>query len=148
MAFDFEIEYKWYEKLFMPFSRLIVAIQDRRDERKYRRDRAKRGYGTKDLSDMRYWFVRTVSAMLRDIEKDLVGYPEEISEEEWRATLLKMAHLLDVFDVWDDTVARKDLGLEENDHTAESEKMLCDYKRRAKDEFFELFNKWFYDLGY
>ena len=142
-----ESDYKWYERLFMSISKKLTAIKELCDERKYRRERAKRGYATKDLYDMRDWFVRTVRAMLRDIEKKLVSYPDELSEEEWRAMLLRMAHLLDVFDVWDDSIARKELGIEKYDHSAESEKALCDYREKAKEEFFELFNIWFYDLS-
>ena len=130
------------------FARLKNAAKERRLERKYRRQRAKRGYTAKDLYDMREWFVKTVGAMLSDISENLVGYPDELSEEEWRATLKKMAHRLKVVDVWDDTAARAELGIDAEDNSPEASQRISTLRDGAKEEFFQLFNKWFYDLGY
>ena len=86
--------------------------------------------------------------MLRELSAKAYNYPEDAGEEQWREILLEMADLLEIMDVWDDTAARKSAGAAERDNSTEALHRISAEKEKAKERFFFLFNKWFYDLWY
>ena len=86
--------------------------------------------------------------MLRELSAKAYNHPEEVSEEQWREILLEMASLLEIMDIWDDSAARKQAGVAEGDNSAEALRWISAEKEKAKECFFFLFNKWFYDLWY
>ena len=138
-------EETFFDKLLAPFSRARFRMQQRREERRYRRQRAKKGYSDFDLFEMRYWFTETTKRMLRELSERAYSYPDGITEEEWRELLLEMARLVDIFEPYDDTAVCELLGIRESDMSGHSEEIMKE-KNKAKERFFELFNKWFYDL--
>ena len=130
----FELEYTWWEKLLLPFSKAWYRSRDKREVKKYRRQRAKRGYSDYDVLDFQMWHVRTVRPMLENMLENLFSYPDEISFEEWQDVLKEMIHLLRLMDT--------------EDESRESYSKICDERTKASTHFFELFGKWFWDLGY
>ena len=143
----FVIEESIWDKFAFPFVWVWSILKEKIDARRYRRQRGKYGYATCDLWDMRDWFVRTLKPMLKEISSNIVSCPPELSQEEWGAILSEMAELLDVFDVWNDTVARCRAGVKSADNSDNAYLLIKVEQDKAKDRFFFLFNKWFYHLG-
>ena len=143
-----EIEYSWWEKLLLPFSRLRARIEEGLISFKFRSQRFQKGYSDSDVWEMRDWFIRTAKPMLRELSTKANNYPAEVGEDQWRALLLEMADLLEVMDIWEDGAARKAAGIAENDGSEEAYRLINAEKEKAKNRFFFLFNKYFYDLWY
>lgn len=144
----FDIEETWVDRLIHPFLWLWVRAKDRWDDLSYRCQRFRKGYSDSDVWEMWDWFIRTAKPMLRELSVKAYNYPEEIGEEQWREILLEMADLLEIMDVWDDTEARKSAGIADGDNSTETLRRISAEKGKAKERFFFLFNKWFYDLWY
>ena len=142
----FDIEYTWVDKLLYPFVWCWVRIEEKWKNLRYRSQRFKKGYSDRDVWEMRDWFIQTAKPMLRELSAKAYNYPEEAGEEQWREILLEMADLLEIMDVWDDTAARKQAGVETNDKSQDAAHLISVEKERAKNRFFFLFNKWFYDM--
>lgn len=130
------LQYFWY------------GFLDKRDERRYRRQRAKRGYSDYDVLDLQMWFVRTLRPMLENISAHLYSYPAEITFDEWKSILDEMVILLKVMD-WDDEVfVREYRGIHADDFHTDTCNRVEAERRKAQERFMELFAKWFYDLRY
>ena len=143
-----DVEYTWIDKLLHPFVLVASCLADHWNNLRYRCQRFKKGYSDHDVWEMRDWFIRTVKPMLREMSAKAYNYPEVIGEEQWRDILLEMADLLEIMDVWDDTAARKQVGVETDDKSAKATQLISAEKEKAKNRFFFLFNKWFYDMWY
>lgn len=143
-----DIEYTWVDQLLHPFIWVWVRIEDMWNNLRDCCQRFKKGYSNRDVWEMRDWFVRTAKPMLRELSVKAYNYPEEVGEDQWRELLLEMADLLEVMDIWDDGAARKAAGLAENDKSEEACRRIRAEKENAKNRFFFLFNKFFYDLWY
>ena len=143
-------EYKGKSKLRwgLKFKRLWYILLDKRDERRYRRQRAKRGYSDYDVLDIQMWFVRTLRPMLENILANLYTHPDEITFEEWKSVIEEMIVLLRVMD-WDDEIfIRKHLGINENDFHIDTVNFVETEREKARIRFMELFSKWFWRLSY
>jgi hypothetical protein len=57
-----------------------------------------------------------------------------------------MADLLDEMDIWTDDAARKAADVPEKEVSEEAYKLISAEKEKAKNRFFFLFKKYFYDL--
>ena len=143
-----DIEESRVDKLIRPFILLGSCLADGWNDLRYRCQRFKKGYSDRDVWEMRDWFVRTVKPMLRELSAKAYNYPEEVGEEQWREILLEMAELLEIMDLWDDAAARKRAGLAADDNSQDVTQLINAEKEKAKNRFFFLFNKWFYDLWY
>ena len=130
------LKYFWY------------GLFDKRDEYRYRRQRAKRGYSDYDVLDLQMWFVRTLRPMLENINANLYSYPEEITFEEWKAIIGEMILLLRIMDWNDDAFIREHLGLGEEDFDSNTRNFVEEERQKARTRFMELFSKWFCDLSY
>ena len=144
----FDIEYTWVDKLLYPFVWCWVRVDEMWNNLRYRCQRFKKGYSDRDVWEMRDWFIQTAKPMLRELSAKAYNYPEEAGEEQWREILLEMADLLEIMDIWDDTAARKQAGLEADDKSETTVQLISVEKEKAKNRFFFLFNKWFYDMWY
>lgn len=86
------------------------------------------------------WFTDTMRSVLTNYRKNHYGYPTEMSEAEWDKTIDRMIELLDLMDdgnpKYDDAEYDGGSGLQQQ-HTEMEE---------AKDEFFALFSKYFYNM--
>ena len=144
----FDIEETWMDRLIHPVLWLWVRVKDRWDDLRYRCQRFKKGYSDRDVWEMRDWFIQTAKPMLRELSAKACNYPEEAGEEQWREILQEMADLLEIMDIWDDTAARKQAGLAPDDKSMEAAELISAEKVKARDRFFSLFSKWFYDMWY
>ena len=121
---------------------------EKRMENQFKRQRREKGYADCDVWEMRTWFVNTARPILMEMSEKVDNHPEELEFEQWRETIKRMAHLLALMDIWDDSTLRKELNINEDDKTADATARLNEKRNEAKDEFFTLFNKWFYDLWF
>jgi hypothetical protein len=85
------------------------------------------------------WFIDTMKSILTSYLQDSTGFPAEFEDkEEWYKVINHMIELLDLMD--------------ECNPKYEAEEYLKDYRKQydemytAKDEFFQLFAKYFYNL--
>ena len=143
-----EMEYTWLDKLLHPFVWLWVRLEEKCRNLRCRCQRFSKGYSDRDVWEMRDWFIRTAKPMLHQMSVKTCNYPEEAGEEQWREILQEMAELLKIMDIWDDTAARKQAGLAAEDKSPEATQRISAEKEKAKNRFFFLFNKWFYDMWY
>lgn len=86
-----------------------------------------RGYDDSFCWSMDYSFISLYRVALKDFRDNLCSYPHEMTMEEWSDILDTMVSLLEVM---------------------EHESVINDYdmQEEAKDEFFKLFSKYFYNL--
>ena len=145
---QWNIEYTWVDKLLHPFIWIWVRIEEKWKNLRYRSQRFKKGYSDRDVWEMRDWFIQTAKPMLRELSAKACNYPEEAGEEQWREILQEMADLLEIMDIWDDTAARKQAGVVDDDKSQSAVQLISIEKEKAKNRFFFLFNKWFYDMWY
>ena len=143
-----EPQYTWYEKLFLPFGILRANLEEKREKRKFKRQRGKKGYADCDVWEMRTWFVDTARPILLEMSERVNNHPDELTFEEWRGILKRMAYLLELMDVWDDSALRKELGISADEKSDSVTEQLFEKRMEAKEEFFSLYNKWFFDLWY
>ena len=142
----FGVKYTFWDKLTMPFVQLRNYFRDKKWERRYRRQRAKRGYSSRDMQQMREWYVDVLRTMLLEKSEKFYDYPDETSEEGWHDILARMAQLLAVMDPWEDDDIRTQLEIGEHDYSAEASERIWEVKEQAKEAFFALFSQWFYHL--
>ena len=76
------------------------------------------------------------------------NHPHGLTFEKWREILKRMVHLLAIMDIWDDSALRQELGIPEEDKSDHVSVRLNEKRMDAKEEFFSLFNKFFFDLWY
>ena len=142
------VKLTWYEKLLFPIQVVFVRLEDKLLQRKYRRQRAEKGYAQCDVYEVSDWFVKTVKSILADLHDRTCCHPQELEFDEWRGILSEMVRLHELMDSYDDLPIRKELGIDENDMSTESNKKIVSAMNEAKNEFFTLFNKWFYHLWF
>ena len=147
-SFEDIMKEKWYDKFFKPYRKGKYRLISKKMECKFKRQCKKQGYADCDVWEMRSWFVGTAKPILLEMVEKTNNHPDEITFEEWREIIKRMAHLLDIMDIWDDTTLRKELGIPKNDVSEDTIKRISEKRNEAKNEFFYLFNKWFYDLWY
>ena len=73
---------------------------------------------------------------------------KSITEEEWKSILQEMVQLLRIMDVDDECFIRKHLGLDQNENNAEITIRIEQERVAAQNKFFELYNRWYWDLRY
>ena len=135
-------------RLKVRWQRFWYGILDKRDECRYRHQRAKRGYSDYDVMDIQMWFVRTLRPMLENIIDHLYSYPEEITFEEWKAILEEMVVLLKVMD-WDDEIfVREYMGISTEDSDIDTCNRVESQRKQAQIRFLALFARWFGELSY
>ena len=130
--------------------------------------RITRGWCESDTWNMDTWFLEVIPPMLNYLRKNTHGHPCEISEFEWDNILCNMEYLFKEADEnqcgwynqykkeFDEISFRDRESFKDNLHSPkyrsitrkylENEKRKSEYMKKCKDEAFELFSKWFYDL--
>ena len=141
-------QYTWYEKLFWPFTKLKVRLEEKREKKKFQHQRAKKGYADCDVWEMRTWFIDTARPILMEMYEKVDNHPHGLTFEKWREILKRMVHLLAIMDIWDDSALRQELGIPEEYKSDHVPVRLNEKRMDAKEEFFSLFNKFFFDLWY
>lgn len=120
----------------------------KRMEKEFKRQRKEKGYADCDVWEARTWFLQTARPILLEMAANTDNHPHELKFEQWREILERMAHLLELMDIWDDSALRKELQMPENATGNDVTIRLNEKRNEAKDEFFSLFNRWFFDLWY
>lgn len=115
--------------------------------------RFRRGWAVRDTWDINFWFRETMQPMLTYYLEHIHSYPiciEDInlSDDEnlklWKDAISKMIELLDKMDPdfdWDEFEHREDRSNIVGQLQTHREEV-----KKAKDEFFQLFSKYFYNL--
>ena len=131
------------------YYRIKNTIEDTWYDFRCRCQRFKRGWAYGDVWSMDYWFMRTVKPMLIHLRDNGIGIPgclyneEDDSRDAWEAILTEMINCLELMD---EDNAEKHLGITYNDYSVESSKKTWALMEENKNRFFELFNKYFYNL--
>ena len=141
-------QYSWWERLFLPFERAWYWLVDKWNRFHYRCQRFQRGYSDYDVWDFQMWLVHMLRPMLENMINHLYTYPEELTSEQWHAILQDMVYLLSLMDTDDETTIRQQLGIDPADRSYQAAMLIMEERDRARGRFFELLNRWYWDLRY
>jgi hypothetical protein len=130
------------------YYRLKWKIKDSWWHFRKRCQRFKRGYAYVDVWDMDQWFMEIVKPMLIHLRTHGNSFPFGFNNrDEWCSVLDEMINCLDFMN--EDSVLHF-LGFVEVDYwkrmNNEDRKHVSEIMNNNKNRFFELFNKYFYDL--
>lgn len=134
--------------------RLYYRIDQRLQNLKFRCQRFRRGWADEDAWDIDFWFRETMQSMLTYFLEHIHSYPTSdpdivcLSDDEnlklWKDTISKMIGLLNKMDPdpdWDEPG-----NYEDRSRIIEQIQTHREEAYKAKDEFFQLFSKYFYNL--
>ena len=141
-------QYSWWERLLLPFDRAWYWLVDKWNRFRYRCQRFQRGYSDYDVWDFQTWLVHMLRPMLENMINHLYTYPEELTSEQWHAILQDMVYLLSLMDTDDETTIRQQLGIDPADRSYQAAMLIMEERDRARGRFFELLNRWYWDLRY
>lgn len=96
--------------------------------------RAKKGYCDLDVWNIDMFIEDKLLNILKEFRKDHVGYPYKITSEEWDKTLDRMIFLL--FEMNGEKYNNSDMDILE----------ICAYRKKCKDEFYDLLKEYHWDL--
>lgn len=113
---------------------------------KMKKQRAKQGYCDEDIYDMYDWFLNIVPRMLTDFNKNRIGYPCDLTNEEWNNIIERIIFCL--------AEANEDTCTQTNELSPKTnptewqrrESELVKYRDSMLKEGLELFTKYFWDL--
>lgn len=110
---------------------------------KWRYQRFIRGWADEDTWDIDWWFIKTLSPMLKKFKEDNDANPFKLSEEEWDTILDNMIYYLEGMN---EEGAVNQLYGEGANLTVDDYKKISNHMATSKEKFFELFVQYFYDL--
>lgn len=125
------------------FSRLWHSFIGKGRQLKWRCQRFLRGWADEDAWDIDWWFIKTLSPMLKKFKEDNDGNPFKLSEEEWDKILDDMIYYLEGMN--EDGAVNQLYG-EGANLTVDNYKEISNHMATSKEKFFELFVQYFYDL--
>jgi len=137
------LEYTLWDWISTPFCRARRFFRDHWWDFRERCQRFQRGYSRSDVWDLDHWFISTLKPMLELMLKTHNSYPNGITNEEWEAILQEM---IDCLTLMDEDTAQEHLGITFENWTVEKHQRTADTMEENKKRFFELFEKWFYNL--
>lgn len=134
--------------------RIKYWILDHWDSFRARCQRFRRGWADEDAWNIDFWFRETMQPMLTYFLEHINSYPTSdsdivcLSDDEnlklWKDTISKMIELLNKMDPdpdWDEPG-----NYEDRSRIIEQIQTHREEANKAKDEFFQLFSKYFYNL--
>ena len=140
------IQYYWYcFKLWLPINKLKILYWDIYRTIKFGFQRMFRGFSNQDGYCFYFNFVNRHIKLLKHFKKYNIGYPCNITAEEWDKILDEMIYHLELMNE-DRVVEKLCEGMPEDYYPCYTE--VGKIMERHKDEFFKLFSKWFYDLWF
>lgn len=125
------------------FSRLWHCFIGKCRKLKWRCQRFIRGWADEDTWDIDWWFIKTLSPILKKFKEDNDSHPFKLSEEEWDKILDDMIHYLEGMN---EEGAVNQLYGEGANLTVDDYKEISNHMTHSKEEFFKLFTQYFYDL--
>lgn len=133
----------WYKKKNI-FKKIKLFFQGI----KFKRQRIKYGWCEADTWNMDCWFISVVPPMLQYLRDNTHGYPGTMTAEEWNGILNRMIVLFNELD--EEKCTQKN---EYDDCISENKgawlnryKEIGEYQEKCKNEAFELFSKYFFNL--
>lgn len=139
----FGLKYTLRDRISTPFCRIRRIFRDGWCDFRDRCQRFRRGYAYSDVWDMDHWFVATVKPMLEYMLKTHNSYPGEITDAEWSAILQEMIQCLKLMD---EDAAQEYLCIVDEEWSIAKHERTSATMKENKKRFFELFDKWFYNL--
>ena len=137
------LEYTFWDWITTPFYRIRRFFYDRWFNFRQRCQRFRRGYADSDVWDMDHWFIDTLKPMMEQMLRTYNSHPGEITAEAWEDTLREMIACLTLMD---EDAAKEHLGLADEAWSVEKHQQIKATMFENKKRFFELFEKWFYNL--
>lgn len=138
-----EPDWTIWDKITMPFYRVKNWTRDTYWEIRYGFQRMFRGYDEVDVFETFAKFIDRYTKILTRLRNNHWGHPYNLTEEEWDTVIDEMIYHLKYMD--EETVTEE---LERNvpNGWAASSKTVYEILEKHKDQFFELFSKYFFDL--
>ena len=111
------------------------------------RDKAQkiiRGYSDTDINELFQWFIDTMRPMIKQFRKITNSYPIEcLNWREWDKILKEMDNCLYMMD---EQHVMDYYGYKYNNLTVEQNMKIHQEMEKNKDNFFNLFKKYFYEM--
>lgn len=125
------------------FSRLWHSFIGKCRKVKWRCQRFLRGWADEDTWDIDWWFIKTLSPILKKFKENNDGHPFKLSEEEWDKILDNMIYYLRGMN---EEGAVNQLYGEGANLSVDDYTEINNHMATSKEKFFELFVQYFYDL--
>lgn len=139
----FGIHWTLWDKITIPFYRFRGHCRELRHIIKWAFQRMFRGYDDTETWELYYNFITRYKKILTRYRKKHCGYPGDLTEEEWDAIIDRMIHYLDMMD---EQYVKKILCKDMPEDYVPSCATIHEINNRYKDEFFQMFSEWFYNL--
>ena len=139
----FGLKWTLWDKITVPFYTLKRIVRDYYWQVRYAFQRMFKGYDVVDTFEMFYSFISRYRKVFKDYKEHHWGYPGELTNEEWEAIIDKMIHCLDMMD---EQYLEKFLLEDMPEKYVVSPISTYEIMEHYKNEFFELFSKYFYNL--
>lgn len=137
------LEYTFWDWISTPFYRIRRLFYDRWFSFRQRCQRFRRGYADSDVWDLDHWFMATVKPMLEQMLRTYNSHPGEITAEQWEDNLREMITCLTLMD---EDAVQEHLGISNEGWSVDKYQRTKETMEESKKRFFELFEKWFYNL--
>ena len=136
---------KWTlcDKITIPFYRLKGKIEDYYWQVRYAFQRMFKGYDCTETFELFSNFIDRYRKILKDYKKHHWGHPGELEEEAWEAIIDRMIYCLDMMD--ENYVTKLLLEDMPSVYTV-SLQSTGEIMTKYKNEFFQMFSEWFYNL--
>lgn len=138
---------KWYEKVWdvitTPYYKAKCKLNRAYWEARYGIERMFKGYDSVDTFDTFSRFIDRYTKVIKELRNSHMGYPYDLSEEKWDEVLDEMIYHLYYMD---ENHVIEELEKDVPDTWIASAKTTGKIIEKHKDEFFELFSKYFYNL--
>lgn len=139
----FGIKWTLWDKITIPFYRLKRKVKYHYWQVRYSFQRMFRGYDDTETFEMFSNFIDRYKKILTDYRKHHYGHPAEFTNEQWEEIVDRMIHCLDMMnEEYVEELLKKDMP----EGYIPSCLTVNDINERYKNEFFQLFSKYFYNL--
>ena len=132
-----------WDILTTPYYKVKYKFSDTYWKIRYGFQRMFKGYDAMDTFETYGKFIERYTKIIQDIRNHHYGYPGDITEEEWNNILDDMLYHLYYMD---EIHVEDELEKEVPDNWSADSKLVYDIMKKHKNEFFELFSRYFYTL--
>lgn len=132
-----------WDKITIPFYRVKGWIRDTYWEVRYGFQRMFKGYDSVDTFETFAKFIDRYTKILIRLRNNHCGHPYNLTEEEWNEIIDEMIYHIKYMN--EETVI-EELERDAPDNWSASHKTVGEILEKHKNQFFELFSKYFYDL--
>lgn len=122
-----------FEKIKIRFYRLKACWQ-----------RFRRGYADVDVWDFNYWFLKTIPKMLKQLKAEGLGYPLDMTFEEWHDYLGEMANHFEEANKFDEEPDLPEGAT--NQERCDAQSAIYNRSKKHLSDGLEMLNERFFDL--